>query len=262
MHDTIKIFILAVLQGITEFLPVSSSGHLALACKILGLESPGASLEIFLHAGTLLAILIFYRKKIGGLVAGVLKLRRIALIEAGIILLSAVPAGILYVLAGDKLEAAYDAPRAIGAALCVTGVILIAGRFAAGMNSAKTPVVGPFRSLLIGMAQAVAMLPGISRSGTTISAARMLGVEASAAAEFSFIMSIPVLGGATLLGAIKAAGGSSSGVPVSGMLFGAAVSAVVGYISLASLVGLLKRGKFWWFGVYCFAAGVCAIIFF
>jgi undecaprenyl-diphosphatase len=258
MEALLKVIALAVLQGITEFLPVSSSGHLVLGESLLGVESPGATLEVVLHAGTLAAILVFYRRRLLALALGAVRRDPVVWRDIGTLALSAVPAVVLYLAAGDVLETAFDRVEFVGPALCVTGLMLLSvrGRPVRGQGEVRWT-----DAFLIGVAQAVAMLPGISRSGSTISAARLRGVAPTAAAEFSFLMCIPLLAGATLLTAVDAFQGAQPvGIPAPHLIVGAVVAGVVGYAALAGLVRLLGRGKFWIFGVYCLVVGGVATL--
>ncbi len=258
MDEFLKIMVMAVIQGLTEFLPVSSSGHLALAKHFLGLESPGASLELFLHGGTLLAVVVYYRRKLLALLIGCFQLEKASVVYAAWVLLSMVPAGILYALKGDALESKYDSPMFVGMMLCITGLALTSLVFLRNRAERKQRF-SAFDAFLMGIAQAIAMLPGISRSGSTIFAARLAGVKPSEAAEFSFIMSIPVIAGALLMEVLKSdsAGGS---LPLPSCLVGAIVAGVVGFVAIGMLIRVLNSGKFWMFGLYCMAVGVLSMI--
>jgi len=262
---------LAVLQGVAEFLPISSSGHLVLAQNALGLDldegGAAMTLVVFLHTGTLISVLLFYRRRIAELVAGLIRGDRPAWRYALCLLLSAIPAVALYLVAGDSLESAFSNVRSVAICLCVTGAILCAPELVIRRRANRAAGDGPDavtapRALLTGVAQAFAMLPGISRSGSTITAARLCGIPAKAAAEFSFLMSLPLLFGATVLELFKFfKSGAAPVLPWSTVLFGVLVAAAVGYASLSLLVGMLRKGSFWIFGVYCIVIGVCALLF-
>ncbi len=262
MDDFLKVFVLAILQGVTEFLPVSSSGHLVLAGEWLGLESPGATLEVSLHAGTLLAILWFYRRKIGLLLRGAVSRDAATCSQIGRLAFSMFPALAVYLVAGKAIERAFETAQCVGPALCVTGVVLLLAR---GMRRRTFRPEGSLclqDAWVMGVAQAVALLPGISRSGTTISVACMRGVDSRTAAEFSFLMSVPLLLGATLLEAIKAFRGVGSGLPLTHLLFGAAIAGLVGFAALTLLIRMLGHGRFWIFGLYCLVLGSVATVWF
>jgi len=251
----IEVTLLSVLQGLAEFLPISSSGHLVLGKSFLGMQEMGMRLDVFLHVGTLLAIFAFYGQVIRRIVTNlewsyVLK-----------VVVSAVPAGIVGVLFKDELEALFASPKMVGAALVFTGLVLTATRFLP--KGKKNVSYG--RAVIMGIAQAVAILPGVSRSGMTLAAARGAGVDAEKSAEFSFLMSAPPIAGAALLEVMKSlkAAESAAATEVSWGLcvFGAALAAVVGYWSLKFLLNALKGRWFWLFGPYCLIAGVIAILF-
>lgn len=254
MDHLLKIIILALIQGVTEFLPVSSSGHLVLAQHFMGLEEcSGATLEIVLHAGTLLSILVFYWQRIAQVAMGVFRREKEALRFAGLVLMGCVPAIILGLAARDQFESAFSHPRFASCMLMITGVFLIVSHFPkVGKKS-----VGWVSGLLIGLVQALAMLPGISRSGSTIGISRFLGIEPKEAAEYSFLMSAPLLAGVSLIAIIDLVkNGNTSGNSGIELLLGFVISAVVGYFSIKWLVSLLQRGRFWRFGIYCLAVGI------
>ena len=248
-----NVTLLSVLQGVAEFLPISSSGHLVLGKVLLGMGDVGMRLDIFLHVGTLVAVAAFYWAIIWRVV------RNLEWAYMGKILLSAVPAGVVGVLFKDELEAVFASPRMVGAALMFTGFVLTATRF----MKAGAKDVSWGRAIWMGLAQAVAILPGVSRSGMTLAAARASGVDAEKSAEFSFLMSAPPIAGAALLqilDAMKAVDGAAE-VSWGLTIYGGIVAAVVGYFSLKLLVASLKSRWFWLFGPYCFVAGVVALVF-
>ena len=262
-----EVIILSVLQGVAEFLPVSSSGHLVLGRSLLGLGEVGLRLDVFLHVGTLVAVFAFYwatvRRLAKGLFSREASDRATAWGYALKIALSAVPAGLVGVLFQDQIETAFATPRMVGFALLFTGVVLTATRFLP--KGAKD--VSWLRALAMGVAQAVAILPGVSRSGMTLAAARAAKVDAEKSAEFSFLMSAPPIAGAALLEVVDSLGASEAGAASAvpevawGMCAaGAVIAAVVGYFSLKLLVSSLKGRWFWLFGPYCLVAGAAAIM--
>lgn len=263
MEVWIKLSVLSILQGVAEFLPISSSGHLVLFQSLLGIDAPGEDLEILLHAGTMLSIVVFYRKLLIELISGFFRGEKQALKTVLCICISAVPAIVFYLLLKDGITKTYESTAFVGAMLLVTGVLLLTMKFLPSRELEVTPK----RSLIVGIAQAIAILPGISRSGSTISCARILGIKPEKAAAFSFIMSLPLIAGATLLmlfghtGAEQAAQEVTVDFSCAMKLYAFALSAAVGYLSLKLLVKMLKKGIFWFFGVYCLIAGACAILF-
>ncbi len=252
----IKILVLAVLQGIAEFLPISSSGHLVLGKSLLGISEPDATLEIFLHLGTLMSILIFYRRKIAQLLLAIFKLDFSSPDgkEALFILWASIPAGVVGVLFDEKIEALFGNPKLAGGMLLLTGLILLSTLFARP-GAGKLNLGNTFG---IGIAQALAIVPGISRSGSTISAALWLGIDPIRAAEFSFLLAVPALAGAALLKAVKIV---KSGIcPSPDLWVGAVVAAIVGYFSLMILIPIVRKGKLWTFGIYCLAVGLAGVL--
>jgi undecaprenyl-diphosphatase len=254
MENLFKVILLAIIQGVTEFLPVSSSGHLVLAKHFLGMnELTGVTLEIVLNTGTLLAILVFYWSRLVQLTGGVLRREKESIRFALFILWGCIPAIAVGFLFKDQLEEAFSNPRFVSCTLIGTGLFLIGSHFA----GQRARPVGWVSALLIGFMQAVALLPGVSRSGSTIGMSRFLGIEPKQAAEFSFFMLIPLSVGACLL-AIRdlVKHGNTSGCSALDFGVGLVVSAVVGYYSLKWLVSLLQRGRFWRFGIYCLSMGL------
>ena len=269
--ETIKILCLAVVQGLTEFLPVSSSGHLVLAQRFLGVQSPGPDLELFLHVGTLLSVCVFYRRRLASILADLARGRRAGVLYAAWVLLSMLPAGIAYATGKPFFDRIYDSPRTVAALLVANGALLLLSGLAErrGTAARARPLDG-LRALAMGVGQAIAVLPGISRSGTSIGAGRLFGLGPKDAAEFSFVMSIPVIAGAALLefvetGRIRAAldGATIPGFPVAigPALAAAALAGAVGYLALRAVVRVLDRGAFWMFGPYCILAGALALAF-
>ena len=252
MVEVIDVTLLSVLQGVAEFLPISSSGHLVLGKSLLGMQEMGMRIDIFLHVGTLAAIFAFYFSVI----------RRILVnLEWSYMLkvvVSAVPAGIVGVLFKDQLEAAFASPKMVGGALVFTGIVLTLTKFLPKGDRN----VSFLRALWMGLAQAVAILPGVSRSGMTLAAARASKVEAEKSAEFSFLMSAPPIAGAALLELLKSLKAAEPAAEVSWGLtiYGCALAAVVGYFSLKLLVASLKGKWFWLFGPYCLLVGIATLI--
>ncbi|MEI6647595.1 MAG: undecaprenyl-diphosphate phosphatase [bacterium] len=260
MDTPFQIILLAILQGIAEFLPISSSGHLVLGQAVMGLKTQGVTLEVALHVGTLLSTLVFYRKEIFAILKGIFTGCRDSYQLAMQIVVSALPAVFFYLLFKDRIESTFESPAIVGIALMFTGCILLALRWI----PAQEKGLSLWRALFIGIAQAIAVLPGVSRSGMTISAARMSGVSAEKSAEFSFLASIPLIAGA----ALKKLLDSFSEAPVQGagalspllLVTGICISAIVGYFALSLLVRILRGRYFWCFGIYCLIAGCCTIL--
>ncbi len=251
---TLKLILLAIIQGLTEFLPVSSSGHLVIGKHLLSLDSPGASLEIALHAGTLIAILVYYRNRIARLIRDAITGKRDALHYAMVICVSAIPAVIVYFLCHDAIEGLFDKPVIVGGLLCATGLVLLSMRVGAQQSGGLTIA----RGIAMGFGQAFALLPGISRSGMTIAIGRRSGLSPENTVEFSLLMAVPVLAGATLLKSFGTAEPHGDVTNI-GLLLGIVVAGAVGYLAIVCLVKALRAGKLWLFGFYCLVAGIAAI---
>ena len=257
MTTTLQIALLGVVQGLTEFLPVSSSGHLVLAQALLGVQTPaGATLEVALHAGSILSIACYYRRRLLAMAAGLLRREPAAWSLAVNVLVAAVPVLILYPLCGDRIEAQFDEPRRVAVLLCVTGLLLLSSRWA----PLGTALPRPRSALVMGLAQALALLPGISRSGSTLVAARWQRLAPAAAAELSFLMVLPLLCGAALLHLPDALEPTArAALPLPALGLGLLASALVGYAALALLVRVFASARFHWFGLYCLAAGAISL---
>ena len=240
--------LLGAIQGLTEFFPVSSSGHLVLAQALLGIHEEGVLLEVLLHVATLLVVLTYYRSD----VAALLRPRFAPAInrERLLLIVGLIPTGIAGVFFKDQLESAYGSPRAVLIALAATGVYLLATRWAGKRGGEIT-----FRiALLIGFAQAIAILPGVSRSGATIATALFLGVARPEAARFSFLLSAPAIAGAALL-SVKD-GFSATGFAWGPGLLGMLTAGIAGWLAIGLLVRMVVSGRFDRWGYYCIAVAV------
>jgi undecaprenyl-diphosphatase len=247
---------LGILQGLTEFLPVSSSGHLALVQHFAGIENPGVTFEVCVHFGTALAVLVFFRRRIDAIVRAVVGFAldrphdpedaRIGIL----LLVGTVPAAIVGLLFSDAVEAAFDSPRIVSIALVLTGVVLWLTRWVSPGDKSH----GSIRdALLIGAAQAIAIVPGMSRSGWTISAGLGLGLRRRVAAEFAFLLAVPVILGATAVSVGDALGsGAGVGAPV---IAGSAAAFLSAIPAIRVLLRVVTAGRFHRFAYYCWIAG-------
>ncbi len=263
--------LLGIIQGATEFLPVSSSGHLTLFGALLGVsEGEGDPYRFFVvmtHFGTLLAILIHYRRDLAAMAVAPFRAAgsgfkpriedRNALRLLGIIALGTLPAVVLGLTFDDLLERLFTAPLPAAAFLAVTGFILFSTRWtgprAAGELSTR-------RGFMVGLAQAFAMLPGISRSGSTIAAGLALGIRREEAARFAFLLAVPALLGAALFDTLKIESLAAVDWPV--VLTGTVAAFLSGWICLVWLLKLLARESFWKFCWYCWGASIVGVLFF
>ena len=258
--DRWALLALAVLQGLTEFLPVSSSGHLVLGRELFGFRAiDGVLVTIALHLGTLVAVLGVYGRDLLTILRDALGGRPR---ELGLVVLGSVPAAVVGIGAGDALDALFESPDVAAGGLLATAAILLAGEAARRRRaeSAGEPApLGAGAALAIGVAQALAICPGISRSGSTISAGLLLGQPADRAARFSFLLSLPAIGGAALLEAADLDG--LPGEELGDLALGLVVAAVVGLLALRLLLVALRRGSFPWFAGYCALAGLTWFLF-
>jgi len=244
--------ILGIVQGFTEFLPISSSGHLVLGQAILGIEQPGNEFEILVHLGTLASVLVIFFDDIKSLILSLAsKKTKIFIIYIVIGTLPAISIGLGF---KDLIDSLFENVTAVGGALIFTGVVLFGSSFANRQYKEHSFLT----CISIGCAQAMAIIPGVSRSGMTISAALFLGLSAKEAARFSFLLAIPAIGGAGLLTALDVSGGFQIPIPVA--LAGLISSFAVGVVALKWLLGWLEQGKFHYFGIYCFAVGLITLV--
>lgn len=264
-----KIAVLAVIQGVTEFLPISSDGHLLVAAAFMSPDGTVKGMElndltIVLHIGTLLSILVFYRKKIWELITS--DRRTIWLIVLGTI--PAVLVGLPLKLFGKKnVLPNWTLNDLVLENITLSGLMLVATGLLLVWASRKLP--GPrqyqqlslWQTLVIGIAQAAAILPGLSRSGMTISTALRQEMAPKSAATFSFLLAIPAIGGAGFLEVLMMLLKKEATVtPISQLVAGALISFVVGIGSLAILVRVLERGRLQWFAAWCVPLGIAVIV--
>lgn len=251
--DLLQAILLGALQGITEWLPISSSGHLALAQMLMGLQVP-VSFDIMLHLGTLLAVLIYYWKRLLAITLAAIRLdfKSDEGKTALLILAGSIPTAIIGLAFKGFFESMFTSPILLGIALLLTGLVLFSTKFFKG---ARKPEL--LDAIIIGIAQGIAVAPGISRSGWTISAGMARGIEREKAADFSFLLSIPALVGAAAIEGRKAA---FSGLDPLAIAAGVAVAGLVGYASIALLLKLIRRGNFHLFAFYCWLLGLAAIM--
>jgi len=237
--------ILGAIQGLTEFLPVSSSGHLVLAQSLIpGFSQPGVLFDVVLHFGTLFAVLYYFAKKILSL-----KINYLLLLFIGTI-----PAALFGYFFAPFLEASFGNVKWVAAELIITGVLnILVDKF-----PSKKKILSLKNSFLVGVAQAIAIIPGISRSGATIFAGVGLGISKKEAAEFSFLLSIPAILGANILQFAKY--GANGRIDVPYYLTGLIVSFAVGFFSIKVVFKFLEERKFKYFGYYAIALGLIFFI--
>jgi undecaprenyl-diphosphatase len=266
--------ILGFIQGFTEFFPISSSGHLALAnaiARACGITIPETTvlMEVTLHLATVLAVILVFWRDWWHMIVAIFRpapgdggyFKRLWADPNGRLLINVIvgtiPAAIAGALLEKRIEAAFDAPQYISLFLMITGVLLLV-TFVLARGEKKLSELGIGFALLVGIAQAVALLPGISRSGATICMALFMGAIGTEAARFSLILSVPAV-----LGAVAKKGmelGSAGGSISLGLGLGFVVALVVGYLTIRWLLVIMRNRRFVWFGVYCTIIGIVFFI--
>ena len=250
-----------MVQGLTEFFPISSSGHLVFFQSLLGLEEAPIFFDVMLHLGTLLAVVVFFWMDIRKIIEGIRStLRRKEDNQEGAklflwIILATIPTGLMGILFKDLFESFFSKPKLVGGMLILTGLALWLTRWA---KKEGKPLgrMGWFDAILIGVAQGIAIIPGISRSGATISMGLFCGLDRELAGKFSFLLSIPAILGATLLEYKKIDTVSDLGT----ILISMAVAFGVGVLTLTFLMKIVKFGKIFNFSYYCCGMGILMII--
>jgi undecaprenyl-diphosphatase len=250
--DPVEAIVLGLVQGLTEFFPVSSSGHLAMLQALFGgRESGGLLFEVGVHVATLVAIAFFYRARIAQLVLGTLEGDRTTLAYVGKLVLATLPAVVVGLGAKDFIEAQFSNPLLVAIALLTTGGIVLSTRWTA--PAARTPVPGWGAALLIGCAQALAILPGISRSGSTVAMALLLGIAPLAAAEFAFLLGIIAIAGAAVLMVPDLQSASASAL--SDLALGGLAALLSGLLAIWLFIRMLDRSLFHHWAWYCWGVG-------
>jgi undecaprenyl-diphosphatase len=244
----LKFVILGVIQGLTEFLPVSSSGHLVIMQKVLGIGADEVALSVVLHLGTTLALIIFFLKDILGLLRNV----RLMLL---ILTVTAIT-GLIGLGAKDFFESLFSSPRLVAIALVFTGIILLLTR---KFMDNKKKDINFSDAFILGLAQAAAIVPGISRSGATISTLLFRRINWEESFKFSFLAAIPAVMGAALLEARKV--DLALKADMADLLAGFIASLLTGIIALGILKRILKSAKFYYFGYYCIIVATIALIY-
>lgn len=250
--------VLGVVQGIAEFLPISSSGHLVIVDALLreyaGTQAPRESITmgIALHFGTLMSILVVYRAELFQLMRD----WRLMML----IVIATIPVGLVGIALKDYVDRAFSEPILAGAALLVTAAFLMAGR-ALQKTGGSLSDTSVRQAAIIGLFQAVAIIPGISRSGSTIAAGMACGIKREDAARFSFLIAIPAIGGATVMQLKDLISGEESfdGSPQA-LLLGTLISFVIGVLALRWLIRLVVADRLYLFAVYCIVAGLATIV--
>lgn len=261
MEEIIKSIILGIIQGLTEFLPVSSSGHLELGKAILGNDlsaEESMMMTVVLHFATALSTVVIFRKDVIDIIKGLFKFRKNEEFEFSLkIVLSMIPAALVGVLWDDLIESFFDGQiLLVGCMLILTGGLLFLADRAKNTNQK----VSYFSALIIGVSQAIAILPGISRSGATISTSVLLGVDREKAARFSFLMVVPLIFG-KIAKDVLGDEFTTEGLNIVALSIGFVAAFVTGLLACTWMIKLVKKSKLSYFAYYCFAVGVIAIIY-
>ncbi len=268
--NAVSSFFLGVVQGLTEFLPVSSSGHLVFFQNLLGFKEPEILFDVSLHLGTLLAVFVFFRADLMQIVLDIkgyltdliskketvssINKRPHALFALWVII-GTIPTGIIGLLFKDTLESLFGKVHLVGIMIIVTGIILAITRLIP-KGYMKRDKIGLITALIVGISQGVAITPGISRSGTTIVCGLLCGMERELAARFSFLLSIPAIIGAMIL---QLTSHDFHAMQYTPMIIGFIVSVITGFLALKILMKMVKRGNLSWFAPYCWAIGLMVI---
>jgi len=264
--------LLGAVQGLTEFLPVSSSGHLVLFQHVLGLTQALLAFDISVHVGTLFAVIIYFHKDIAAIFKALVKwLQTLPDTKAAsellaedreirmalLIVVGSIPTAILGLIFKEMAETLFSSVAIVGVTLMITGAVLWGTRLirADGRGIRRFTIRN---SLVVGVVQGLAIIPGISRSGATIAAGLYLGLDRKTAARFSFLLSIPAVAGAGILGAGDLFG--PAGLPLKIIAAGTLTSCLVGYVSLKLLVWMVSRGRLHFFAPYCMVLGLTALV--
>lgn len=256
--DTLQAILLGIVQGITEFLPVSSSGHLQIAKELLGVElENNITFDVTLHAATVLSTIVVLWQELWRLVKGCFS-RRFTEEQAYVlkVILSMIPAGVVGVLFADQIEAFFSSLWFVGLMLLLTSALLSFAYYAKPRQKSEISYRDAF---IIGIAQAAATMPGLSRSGSTIATGLLLGNEKSSVAHFSFIMVIPVILGKMLLD-ILSGEMAAIAVPTEALVSGFLAAFISGALACKFMIEIVKRGKLIWFALYCAIVGLICLI--
>lgn len=258
--EWLEALILGIIQGLTEFLPVSSSGHLEIGKHLLGVQATESLIfTVVVHGATVLSTIVVFRKDIVDLITGALKFKWNEDTKyLFYIAISMIPVAIIGLFFKDRVEQFFggDNLAFVGSMLLITALLLTFAHFASG----KTKKINTGNAFLIGIAQALAVLPGISRSGATISTGLLLGVDKGRIARFSFLMVlIPILG-ENLLDLVSGEFTANQSIGTIPLIVGFIAAFVAGWAACTWMINIVKRGKLIWFAVYCLIVGTIAIV--
>jgi undecaprenyl-diphosphatase len=258
--EWLEALILGIVQGLTEFLPVSSSGHLEIGKHLLGIQATESlTFTVVVHGATVLSTIVVFRKDLMDLILGGLKFRWNEETKyLFFIAISMIPVAIIGLFFKDEVEQFFggDNLASVGSMLLITAVLLIFAHFVKG----KKRKINASNAFLIGIAQALAVLPGISRSGTTISTGLLVGVDKARIARFSFLMVLVPILGENILDLLSGEMLSDQSVGATPLIVGFIAAFIAGWAACTWMINIVKRGKLIWFAVYCLIVGTIAIV--
>lgn len=270
--DWLEALVLGVVQGLTEFLPVSSSGHLVLCQHLFGLKEPELLFDICVHVGTLMAVLAVFYQDILQMLSALMRLPSLARQPGGLrtqfaqhpelrlmllVVLGTLPTAAMGILFAKMAEQLFGTIWLVGMALIITGTFLWFTRLRLSSGRSIQEMQAK-DALILGLAQGLAIVPGISRSGATISTALYLGIDRELAGRFSFLLAIPAILGALVLGLDGDMFQTS--LPAGMILLGSLTAAIIGYLALLLLLKLVKKGQLYRFAPYCWIVGLAALV--
>lgn len=249
--------LLGVVQGLTEFLPISSSGHLVLLQHLLPFTLDHSRFDTLLHAGTLLSIFIYYRNRLLDLTRGMLSRDAASWRYAGLLITGTIPTALISLLFHHPLEKLFDQPQGLWYQFFLSGTVLLFAFWLRG-RARKIEITIP-QAFIIGVAQGAAIIPALSRSGLTVGAAMLLGIQPKVAAEYSFLLGIPAMLGAVM---IELKPSFLTGAPLVALSAGFLAAFISGIVAVAFFVHTLVQGTFFHFALYCFAMGILSLFLF
>jgi len=253
--DIFQAIILGIVQGITEWLPISSKSHLIIVQQLFGLVQP-AIFDLILHIGSLIVVFFVFWKDIMKLVKGVFTGDKKSLKYAGYLIVASIPVAIIGLVFKHQIEAALSNMYILGFGFLFTATILFLSKYPI-IKPVKNAGLKLWHAILMGLSQMATVLPGVSRSGTTISTGMIFGADKEEAARFSFLMFIPAILGATLLEFKDI--GTITNIPA--LIVGTIFAMITGYLALKLLMNIIQKDKFWYFSIYCAILGIVVLLF-
>lgn len=262
--ELVKAILLGFIQGATEFLPVSSSGHLVLGSHLLGFQEQGLVFDVMVHLGTLLSVVIVFRAELLAMVRAPLQWVagdrsegvRHHLAWDIYVIIATLPAVVVGFSLKDTIETMFSSLFAVYLMLAVTGTMMLVSRFVTDRGTR----INSGNAFLIGCAQACAIMPGLSRSGSTIFTGMLLGINRETVARFSFIMSIPAILGAAVLNLAAVVAQPPPLTSVLNLVAGMGMAALTGYFAIVLLLDVIRRNRLPWFGYYCLAVAAIGLM--